>query len=94
MASKSREQNQRKGKNLGQGVAGITDQERRNSRTVAKRHPPKINPIGSPQANKASRGTARTTTLGTKNGAARIMARAGGYGRNRAGAHLSATASS
>lgn len=30
MASKSREQNQRKGKNLGQGVAGITDQERRN----------------------------------------------------------------
>jgi hypothetical protein len=29
MASKSREQNQGKGKNLGQGLAGITDQERR-----------------------------------------------------------------
>ena len=29
MANKSREQNQGKGKNLGQGLAGITDQERR-----------------------------------------------------------------
>jgi hypothetical protein len=29
MASKSREQNQGKGKNLGQGLAGITDRERR-----------------------------------------------------------------
>jgi hypothetical protein len=29
MASKSREQNQGKGRNLGQGLAGITDQERR-----------------------------------------------------------------
>jgi hypothetical protein len=29
MGSKSREENQGKGKNLGQGLAGITDQERR-----------------------------------------------------------------
>lgn len=29
MANKSREQNQGKGKNLGQGLAGITDKERR-----------------------------------------------------------------
>ena len=29
MADKRREQNQGKGKNLGQGLAGVTDQERR-----------------------------------------------------------------
>jgi hypothetical protein len=29
MANKSREENQGKGKNLGQGLAGITDQDRR-----------------------------------------------------------------
>jgi len=29
MANKSREQNQGKGKNLGQGLAGVTDKERR-----------------------------------------------------------------